>query len=175
MYHGWKFDVRGNCMEMPTEPPGFAYKDRMKLGSYSVREAGGIAWTYLGPREAEPSFPEYDWMKLPAEQRAVFKVGERANYLQALEGAIDSAHSWFLHQDTIWDWKKRASISTDTSPKLETEDTAYGMRYAAIRRTPSIMEAFGASRRLFLSINRGKVSAPMRENMRPSTGDSYTR
>jgi len=135
IYHGWKFDVCGSCMDMPTEPPDYGYRDRMKLKSYSVREAGGMVWTYMGPPESEPPFPEYDWMKLPPNQRAVFKVGERTNYLQAVEGAIDSAHSWFLHQGVIWDWKKRASLSTDTSPKLETEDTSYGMRYAAIRKT----------------------------------------
>jgi phthalate 4,5-dioxygenase oxygenase subunit len=135
IYHGWKFDVCGSCMDMPTEPPDYGYRDRMKLKSYPTREAGGMIWTYMGPTDAQPPFPEYDWMRLQAEQRATFKVGERTNYLQAVEGAIDSAHSWFLHQGVIWDWKKRASLSTDTSPKLETEDTSYGMRYAAIRKT----------------------------------------
>jgi phthalate 4,5-dioxygenase oxygenase subunit len=135
IYHGWKFDTCGSCMDMPTEPPDYGYRDRMKLKSYPTREAGGMVWTYMGPADAEPPFPKYDWMRLPAEQRATFKVGERTNYLQAVEGAIDSAHSWFLHQGVIWDWKKRASLSTDTSPKLETEDTSYGMRYAAIRKT----------------------------------------
>jgi phthalate 4,5-dioxygenase oxygenase subunit len=135
IYHGWKFDVCGRCMDMPTEPPDYGYRDRMKLKAYPAREAGGMVWTYMGPPESEPPFPEYDWMKLPPAQRATFKVGERTNYLQAVEGAIDSAHSWFLHQGVIWDWKKRASLSVDTSPKLETEDTSYGMRYAAIRKT----------------------------------------
>ena len=135
IYHGWKFDVCGNCVDMPTEPPDYGYRDRINLKAYPTREAGGMVWTYTGPPELEPPFPEYDWMKLPPDQRAVFKVGERANYLQAVEGAIDSAHSWFLHQGVIWDWKKRASLSIDTSPKLETEDTSYGMRYAAIRKT----------------------------------------
>jgi phthalate 4,5-dioxygenase len=135
IYHGWKFDACGNCLDMPTEPPDYGYRDRMKLKSCSVREAGGMVWTYMGPPESEPPFPEYDWMKLPPDQRAVFKVGERTNYLQAVEGAIDSAHSWFLHQGVIWDWKKRQALSADTSPKLETQDTSYGMRYAAIRKT----------------------------------------
>jgi phthalate 4,5-dioxygenase len=135
IYHGWKFDVGGACMEMPTEPADYGFRDRMYIQSYPVREAGGMVWTYMGPPQHVPSFPEYDWMKLPPEQRAVFKVGERANYLQAVEGTIDSAHSWFLHQGVIWDWKKRQALSMDTSPKLETEDTFYGMRYAAIRKT----------------------------------------
>jgi phthalate 4,5-dioxygenase len=119
---------------MPTEPGEHGFRDRMKLKSYPVREAGGMVWTYLGPAGTEPKFPEYDWMKLPRDQFATVKVGERVNYAQAIEGAIDSSHSWFLHQGIIWDWKKRAEISMDTSPKMECEDTSYGFRYAAIRR-----------------------------------------
>ena len=132
IYHGWKFSVDGACMEMPTEPESYNFRDRMRTRSYPAREAGGIVWGYLGPGEPPP-FPEYDWMRLPQEQRAVVKVGERANYLQAIEGSIDSSHSWFLHRGIIWDWKVRSSVSLDTSPKLEAEDTPYGFRYAAIR------------------------------------------
>lgn len=133
IYHGWKFGADGTCMDMPTEPNEKGFRERMKLRSYPVREAGGMVWTYLGPPDAQPRFPEYDWMKLPRNQYATVKVGERVNYAQAIEGAIDSSHSWFLHQGIIWDWKKRAEISMDTSPKLEAEDTSYGFRYAAIR------------------------------------------
>jgi len=133
IYHGWKFNTAGACVDMPTEPGAFGFRDRMQLQSYPVREAGGFVWTYLGPPDKIPVFPEYDWMKLPRNQYATVKVGERVNYAQAIEGAIDSSHSWFLHQGIIWDWKKRASISMDTSPKLEAEDTDYGFRYAAIR------------------------------------------
>lgn len=133
IYHGWKFGADGTCLDMPTEPNEKGFRERMKLRSYPVREAGGMVWTYLGPPDAQPRFPEYDWMKLPRTQYATVKVGERVNYAQAIEGAIDSSHSWFLHQGIIWDWKKRAEISMDTSPKLEAEDTSYGFRYAAIR------------------------------------------
>jgi phthalate 4,5-dioxygenase oxygenase subunit len=134
VYHGWKFDISGACMEMPTEPPGYAFRDRIRTRSYPVREAGGLVWTFLGPPESEPPFPDYDWTTLPPAQRAILKVGERVNYQQAIEGSIDSSHSWFLHRDTIWDWKKRSEISSDLSPKLETQDEPYGFRYAAIRK-----------------------------------------
>ena len=133
IYHGWKFDTTGACIDMPTEPGAFGFRDRMSVQSYPAREAGGMVWTYLGPPGDVPTFPEYDWMKLPRDQYATMKVGERVNYAQAIEGAIDSSHSWFLHQGIIWDWKKRAETSMDTSPKMEAEDTDYGFRYAAIR------------------------------------------
>jgi phthalate 4,5-dioxygenase len=134
VYHGWKFDVAGRCMEMPTEPEGYSFRDKMRTRSYPVREAGGLVWTYLGPAGTEPAVPAYDWTALPKEQVAIIKVGERVNYLQAVEGAIDSSHSWFLHRDTIWDWKKRSELSSDLSPKLEAQDEPYGFRYAAIRK-----------------------------------------
>ena len=134
IYHGWKFDVDGGCVDMPTEPEGYGFKDRVRLTSYPVREYGGIVWTFMGPQGEAPPFPEYDWGKLPAAQRAVFRSGERTNYLQALEGSIDSSHSWFLHRGVTDDWQKRIATSSDLAPRLEVEDTAYGFRYAAIRR-----------------------------------------
>ena len=134
VYHGWKFGVDGGCLEMPTEPDGYSFRDRMRTRAYPVREAGGLVWTYLGDPEAEPAVPAYDWMARPKAQTAVLKVGERVNYLQAVEGSIDSSHSWFLHRDTIWDWKKRSDVSSDLSPKLEAQDEPYGFRYAAIRK-----------------------------------------
>jgi phthalate 4,5-dioxygenase oxygenase subunit len=99
-----------------------------------VHEAGGIVWTYMGPAGAQPAVPDYDWMRLAPEQRVIVKIGERANYLQAIEGSIDSSHSWFLHRGATNDWAKRTAVSTDLSPKLEAEDTDYGFRYAAIRK-----------------------------------------
>ena len=60
IYHGWKFDVHGSCIDMPTEPADYGFRDRMNVKSYPVHEAGGMVWTYLGPRESKPPFPEYD-------------------------------------------------------------------------------------------------------------------
>src|SRR5579871_4648958 len=65
--------------------------------SYPVREGGGVVWTYIGPAEHEPPFPALDFTGLPRNQLAPVKFIEHANYLQAAEGAIDTAHSWFLH------------------------------------------------------------------------------
>jgi phthalate 4,5-dioxygenase oxygenase subunit len=102
--------------------------------SYPVREGGGLVWTYIGPPESEPQFPAFSWTTLPRTHVALVKFVQRTNYLQALEGAIDTAHSWFLHRGVLRDWKLRSSISMDFSPRLEAEDAAYGFRYAAIRR-----------------------------------------
>jgi len=106
----------------------------VRAGRYPAREAGDMVWTYLGPFECQPVFPAYDFLAAPKERRAIVKIGQRTNYLQAVEGAIDSAHSWFLHRGTARDWARRNEVSSDTSPRLEAEDTPYGFRYAAIRR-----------------------------------------
>jgi phthalate 4,5-dioxygenase len=134
IYHGWKFDVTGACVDMPTEPEGYGFKNRIRITAYPTREAGGMVWAYMGPPGKEPAFPAFGWTALPQDQRGVVKIGIRANYLQTVEGAIDSAHSWFLHRGSSRDWQKRFSVSQDHSPKLEAEDTAYGFRYAAIRK-----------------------------------------
>jgi phthalate 4,5-dioxygenase oxygenase subunit len=133
IYHGWKFDVDGNCTDMPTEPDDRGFKNRVKIRSYPTREAGRIVWGYLGPPELEPPFPAFHWTAFPDELIGIAKSGYRTNYLQAIEGAIDSAHSWYLHSGSSRDWETRFAVSRDQSPRLEAENTAYGFRYAAIR------------------------------------------
>jgi phthalate 4,5-dioxygenase oxygenase subunit len=134
IYHGWKFDVAGRCVEMPTEPAGYNFADRVRIGSYPVHETGGIAWTYLGAPEHQPEFPAMDWTQLPRERLCLIKFVQNSNYMQALEGGVDTAHTWFLHRGDIPDWQHRLSLTLDFSPRLETEDTTYGFRYASIRR-----------------------------------------
>jgi phthalate 4,5-dioxygenase oxygenase subunit len=136
IYHGWKFGVDGACLEMPTEPEGSSYKDRMRARAYAVREAGGFVWAYLGPPECEPAFPAYDWTAQPREQIAILKFLENANYLQMLEGAIDSAHTRFLHRGLGVGREEavRNALSLDLAPRLEAADTTYGFRYNATRK-----------------------------------------
>lgn len=155
LYHGWKIDVDGNILETPSEPGESTFKDRLKHIAYSTREAGGFVWVYMGPPEKEPVFPEYSWMKAPASHVAVAKIREDANWVQALEGAIDSAHSSTLHsseiraaegtvesvsgtpgEEDIVDENGSFRIgrpSADPAPRLEAQTTPYGFRYAAIR------------------------------------------
>ncbi len=136
IYHGWKFGVDGSCLDMPTEPEEYNFKERVRMRSYPVREAGGLVWAYLGPAEFEPPFPAYDWTRQPRNQIAHVKFVEHANYLQMAEGAIDSAHTRFLHRGAIESNEEatRKKLSTDLSPRLEVADTVYGFRYVAIRK-----------------------------------------
>lgn len=96
-YHGWKFDVHGNCVDMPSEPPEYGFKQRVHTTAYPAREWGGLIWAYLGPADKQPALPEYEWALVPAGHRFVSKRLQESNYLQAVEGGIDSSHVSFLH------------------------------------------------------------------------------
>ncbi|MEA2642682.1 MAG: phthalate 4,5-dioxygenase [Chloroflexota bacterium] len=128
IYHGWKYAVDGRILETPPEPAESTFKDRLTLKAYPTREAAGVIWTYMGPPELMPIFPEWEWMQAPADQRSASKVIQECNWAQALEGDIDSSHSDYLHSSDI------RGRPTDHAPTLVAEDTAYGFRYAAIRR-----------------------------------------
>ena len=99
VYHGWKFDVDGNCTDMPNAPEGSAFKDKIKIVAYPCVEAGGLIWTYMGPAESKPPFPEFEWCKTPEDHRYVNKFKLECNYLQAMEGDYDPGHGPFLHTE----------------------------------------------------------------------------
>lgn len=109
-YHGWKFDVNGQCVEIPSEKPGSRLCNRIRLKSYPLVERGGILWTYMGPSESQPDLPEFEFAMVDASQRFVSKRYQGCNYLQALEGGIDPNHVAFLHSGEI---KHEAGIATD--------------------------------------------------------------
>jgi phenylpropionate dioxygenase-like ring-hydroxylating dioxygenase large terminal subunit len=100
-YHGWKYDVDGNCTEIPSEPPDSGMCSRVRLTAYPCIEQGGLIWTYMGPPELKPEPPEIEWSLVPDEQRYISKRLQESNYLQAMEGGIDSSHVAFLHSDAL--------------------------------------------------------------------------
>jgi phthalate 4,5-dioxygenase len=97
VYHGWKFDVDGHCVDMPGEPPETDFKDKIRLKVYPTVELGGVVWTYMGPKDQCPALPKFEWTGVTAEQRLVSKTWQECNWLQALEGGFDDAHASFLH------------------------------------------------------------------------------
>src|SRR5690348_5061050 len=65
VYHGWKFDVAGSCVDMPNEPAESDFKHKIRATAYPVEERGGILWAYLGPAEHQPGLPEFEWTHVP--------------------------------------------------------------------------------------------------------------
>ncbi len=130
-YHGWKFDVSGTCVDMPSEPAGSSLQDKVKLLSYPTVELGGVIWAYLGPSEHQPPPPDYEWLRAPDTHRWVSKTFEHCNYLQALEGGLDTTHSSFAHNNRLGD--KNMVRQQDRSPRLDVEVTDYGYQYVSTR------------------------------------------
>ena len=145
LYHGWKIDTGGNVTETPPEPEDSSFGARIRTTSYPVEERGGFVWAYMGPAGTMPPPLDFEWTAGPDTHRVIIKVRAACNWLQTLEGVIDSAHSNFLHADLLVgtagvstthlkDDGAFARPSNDGRPKIEVEDTPYGFKYAAIRR-----------------------------------------
>ena len=140
-YHGWKYDVSGQCVEIPSEPDNPTLCSRMKLKSYPLLERGGVLWAYLGPRELQPAPPEHEWAMVPAGHRFVSKRLQDCNFLQAMEGGIDSSHVSFLHRHTIsadplfTGAKGNEYNLKDLRPQFEVVESAGGLYIGARRNT----------------------------------------
>ena len=144
VYHGWKFDVDGNCLDMPNEPAESDFKTRVHATAYPTQERGGIVWAYLGPRREPPPLPDLEANMLPDGVGEVDAVQRPCNWLQSLEGDIDTAHLGFLHMGLL-----DASTMTpgtfgyytlkDRAPRYAVVDTPGGSMYGAYRPAePSI-------------------------------------
>src|SRR5262245_8863544 len=98
VYHGWKFDVNGRCVDMPTLPPDVADRVRSKahIRALTVAEWGDVVWAYMGDGEA-PELPQFEFAMVPESHRYVSKKFQQCNWAQAVEGGIDTAHFSYLH------------------------------------------------------------------------------
>ena len=157
-YHGWKYDVRGQCVEVPSEPAESGYCDKIKLKSYPLIERGGVIWIYMGPPELQPPPPEWEFATVPARQSFTTKRLQESNWLQALEGGIDSSHVSFLHSgalnsDPLFKGAKGNQYNlTDLKPVFEVVPAEGGLYIGARRNaeaghyywriTPWIMPCF---------------------------------
>jgi phenylpropionate dioxygenase-like ring-hydroxylating dioxygenase large terminal subunit len=137
-YHGWKFDVEGNCLDMPNVPPSKAFPGKVKAKAYPAVERNGLVWCYMGAREEAPPLPCFEAVMLPSEECNLFMVQRACNWLQALEGDIDTSHFSFLHMGGI---DPEAADQTNLgkyavlnrAPDYHVADTDWGTMYAAYR------------------------------------------
>ena len=143
LYHGWKFDVDGNCVDMSSEPPGSTLREKVKQKSYPAHEAAGFIWVWMGPAAEKPEFDPPVFQPTPDTRVSIARMIVDCNYAHILEGAIDSAHSSSLHSSDMLParvdgakannqfWQRP---STDKAPRLFVDRTSFGFRYSAIRR-----------------------------------------
>src|SRR5206468_6122269 len=80
VYHGWKFDVDGQCVDMPNEPPESNFKDKVRINAYPTQEWGGVIWVYMGPPDKRPELPRFEWALLPDAQRSVNRSIQECNW-----------------------------------------------------------------------------------------------
>jgi phthalate 4,5-dioxygenase len=137
-YHGWKYDHTGQCIEVPSEPAESGFCKKIKLKSYPLVERGGILWAHMGPAEQQPPLPEFEWATVPPAHRYLSKRWQECNYLQAMEGGIDSSHVSFLHSgelhsDPLHRGTKGAQYQRDRTPKFEVVESAGGLQIGARR------------------------------------------
>jgi len=142
-YHGWKFDVDGNCVDAPTEPleRRERFQATIQAKAFPCRDVNHMVWIYMGPRKEPPPFPAFEINTLPEDHVAEPSVMmEEANWLQNMEGDLDSAHLNFLHRRLREDSPKppkgiRGFWSPDPDPPvLDVAPTNYGAYYTAKRR-----------------------------------------
>ncbi|WP_246516451.1 Rieske 2Fe-2S domain-containing protein [Salicibibacter cibarius] len=144
MYHGWKFDTEGNCVELPSEEETSNFKNSIKLKSYPTYEINNIIWTYMGPEEKQPPFPDFYWMHLPQENLMIERAWQECNYLQVIENDLDFVHAAFLHKAHGQQSVEEGALSTDLGidpdhplvknppVKQHVENTNYGKRCIAV-------------------------------------------
>ena len=149
-YHGWKFDVTGQCVDQRSERNPFP--QRIKIMSYPVHESGGIVWTYMGPSSSMTPFRDFGTESLPASLATANKEVIYCNWVQSMDGDLDTAHISNLHQfDAIDDvpddgtdkpgypsgYMSMKFWRHDPAALIEVDETWHGFRYAGIRVTPN--------------------------------------
>src|SRR3954469_1415925 len=153
IYHGWKFDVEGRCLEMPNAPGDRDLREKVRAKSYRCVEKNGIVWIYMGPEDEAPALPDLGWTEVPSEHRLITKQVLECNYAQALEGDLDPSHVSFLHApldpNAASGYQGTAGIlsdaqlgdaareqeakSRDKSPRISVVKTDYGLCVGAQR------------------------------------------
>jgi phthalate 4,5-dioxygenase oxygenase subunit len=146
IYHGWLYDVNGNCIEQPGEPEGSSFHAKVKQISYPCIEKAGFIFAFMGEGEP-PLLPNYDFLEAPESHLYATKIWHECNYAQGNEGNIDPGHLSFLHRLFKEEEKGHATAivkgakesanslqSKDPTPIIDTEETSFGLRVYTIRK-----------------------------------------
>ena len=138
VYHGWKFDVNGDCVDMPSEPAESVFKNKVHATAYPSHEAGGIVWIYMGPKEKQPPFPQYEWFASQHEYTPhIYKWMQECNWAQGQEGNIDTAHVTFLHRsfENFGSGGGFGVTDVNAGPLVHVKQTDFGFIYGGRRET----------------------------------------
>jgi phthalate 4,5-dioxygenase len=175
LYHGWLFDRQGHCIEQPCEPPDQRFCEKVRHPAYPCHERAGIIFAYMGNGEP-PLFPAYEPFIAPRDHVLVTKIFHECNYFQANEGNLDPSHVSYLHrQANVPENLKRtvkgtegklplALYEADMAPRIDVEETNFGVRIFSIRSTHEQRTFFRVTN--FILPNMATIPGPM-------SGDGY--
>jgi phenylpropionate dioxygenase-like ring-hydroxylating dioxygenase large terminal subunit len=140
LYHGWLFDIAGNCIDQPAEPADKKFCHKVRLASYPVQECGGAIFAYMGEGEP-PLIPEFTFLTAPEENRLCFRTIQHCNWLQGLESSTDPAHTTYLHRlpegfTSIRSGNDVRALRGIDPPAIDIEHTGYGTRIYALHNSP---------------------------------------
>jgi phenylpropionate dioxygenase-like ring-hydroxylating dioxygenase large terminal subunit len=138
VYHGWKFDGSGACVDMPSEPEESTFKSKVRAVAYPCAERNGIVFTYMGPRPTPPPLPDLEPNLLEPSQTVVQKALRDCNWFQGLEGDIDTSHLGFLHLGSVKPEDTKPGsfdyyLVADRAPRYDVVDTEFGTSYGCYR------------------------------------------
>ena len=138
VYHGWKFDVDGNCLDQPNLPDKNRYPAGTKAKAYKVNERGGLVYVYMGERETAPPMADIEATMVDTKDKGIALTQRDCNWLQALEGDIDTSHLGFLHVGGVdsdrLDMSDPAAFTvTNKSPSINVSEMPFGSMYSAQR------------------------------------------
>ena len=142
-YHGWLYDVGGNCLECPAEPKESKFHLTVRHRAYPVQKFIGLYWTYMGPEPA-PLIPKYDvWVRKDGKRWIQAQPQLDCNWLQAMENSVDPAHLQILHQETAMRGRTPPDTTrgfTDDVEKFDFYEVPYGIMKRRTYRSGSIDE-----------------------------------
>ena len=128
-YHGWLYDVDGNCLECPAEPAGSKFHLTVKQKAYPAKRYLGFYWAYMGPAPA-PLIPKLDiWARKDGRRGISIYPIIDCNWLQSMENSVDPAHLQILHLDTTRTHKAESSTRgfIDEVADVEFVEIPYGI------------------------------------------------
>jgi phthalate 4,5-dioxygenase len=140
IYHGWKFDVTGQCVDMPSVPAHQCFKEKVKARAYKAADRNGILWVYMGPRQDDPPpLPMVEATLLDEEHVDLSFMMRSCNWMQALEGDIDTSHFGFLHvghldPENVPEGHPLEHTAGERAPEYHVRDTPWGTTYGAYRK-----------------------------------------
>ena len=138
VYHGWKFDADGRCTDMMNVPNAAQVQHKVRARAYRTAERNGMFWVYMGEAAEPPALPDFECGRVPDGELDVRFTLRECNWLQVLEGELDTSHVGIMHFGGVSPERLKLDpmqqyLVANKTPEYVIEQTDYGHVYAAHR------------------------------------------